>query len=76
MGCATKLTSHSNYYFNVSSVSNLCLIVKLLMQNAIFDNQPGKKNNKSEVNNLYFGGTKSITMKDLLNLYQYKIYKN
>lgn len=69
MAYATKSTSYSNYYFVVSSILDLCLIIKLLVEDTSFDYQFGKKTNKSKFTNLYFCRIKSIVVRDLLNLY-------
>lgn len=69
MAYATKLTFLSNCYFVISSVLNLDLIVKLLMEDVVLDYQPSKKSKNLIVINLYFYKIKSIIAKDLLNLY-------
>lgn len=72
----TKLICHDNCHSIINNISHLCLIVKLLVKDAVFDYQPGKKNNKSEFINLYFYKIKFIVIRGLLNLYQYRIYRN
>lgn len=59
--CTTKLTFYDNYCSVVNNVLNLSLIVKLLMEDAIFDYQLGKKSNKSEFTNLYIRESKPIS---------------
>ena len=69
MTCVIKSTSHSNCYSIVNSGSDFSLIVKLLVEDAVFDYQPGRRRNKSEFINLYSCRTKSIAAKVLFDLY-------
>lgn len=73
---ATKSTFYDNYYSVISSVSDLNLIVKLLIKNAVFGYQPNKGSNKSELTNLYICKSKFIGIEGPLELYQYKAYRN
>ncbi len=76
MACTTESTSHGNCHSVISSVSELNLIVKLLIEYAVFDYQLGRGSNKSEFINLYLCGTKSIIAGGPLNLYQHKARRN
>lgn len=69
MVCATKSISHGHCHSIVSFVLDLNLIIKLLVEDTIFDYQFDKKSNNSEFTNLYFGRIKSITVEGLLDLY-------
>lgn len=73
MACATKSTSYNNHHSVINSISDLGLIVKLLLEDIIFNYQPGKKSNKSKFINLYIRGSKSISIEDLLELYQNRV---
>ena len=75
MVCITKLISYNNCHSIISSILDLSLIVKLLLEDIVFDYQSTKENNKSEFTNIYLYETKSIAIEDSLNLYQYKIRK-
>lgn len=50
--------------------------MKLLIEDIVFDYQPGRKSNNSEFTNLYFCKAKSIAVRGLLDLYQYRVCKN
>lgn len=76
MVCITKSTFYINCHFVVSSISDLSLIIKLLVEDAVFNYHPGRGNNKLEFTNLYLFGIKSITVRSLLNLYQYRVCGN
>lgn len=69
MAYTTKSISHSNCHSVVGNVSDLSLIVKLLIEDAIFDYQPSKESNKSELIDLYLCGTKSIIVGGPFDLY-------
>lgn len=73
---ATESTSFDDCDSIISSILDFCLIVKLLVRDIIFDNQPSRGSNKSEFTDLYFCGTKSIAARGLLNLYQHRVYGN
>lgn len=76
MACITKSICYNNYYSVVSNISNFNLIIKLLVEDIIFDYQPSKKGNNSEFTNLYIRGSKSMEIKDSLKSYQYRACKN
>lgn len=73
---ATKSTSHGNRYSVVSSVSDLGLMVKLLVEDAVFDDHPARGNNESEFTDLFFRGTRAIAAGGPLALYQRKARGN
>lgn len=66
---ATESTSHSNCHSVISSILDLSPIVKLLVEDAVFDYQSGRKSNTSKFLDLYFYRTKSIVAEGPLDLY-------
>lgn len=51
-----KSIFHGDCHFVINNISNLNLILKLLIKDAVFDYQFGKKSKKSEFSNLYSFG--------------------
>lgn len=76
MAYAIKSIFYDNHYSIINNVSDLSLMVKLLVEDVVFDYQLSKGSNKLEFINLYIHGSKSISTKGLLELYWYKACKN
>lgn len=70
MAQATESISHGNRYSVVSGISNLSLIVKLLVEDAVFEYQPGQRSNDTEFIDLYLCGSRVIIARGLLDSYQ------
>lgn len=68
----TKLISYCNCHSVTNSVSDLNLIIKLLVEDVVFDYQPNREKNNSEFTKLYSYRKKSIVIKGPPNSYQYR----
>ena len=76
MAQATKSISYGNWQIVVSNISDLRLIVKLLVEDAVFEYQPGQESNKREFIDLYLCGSRVIRVGGPFNLYQHKARGN
>lgn len=70
MAQATESTSHGNQYSVVSSMSDFSLIVKLLVEDTVFEYQPGQGSNKTEFIDLYLCGSRVIVVGGPFDSYQ------
>lgn len=66
MGCNIKLIFYGYCHFIISNISDLSLVMKLLIENTVFDNHSGRESNKSDFIDLYFYKTKTIIIEDPL----------
>ncbi len=60
MARATKSTFYGNQHSVLSSLSDLSLVVKILVEDTVFKYQPGQGMNETEFINFYVRGTKVI----------------
>ncbi len=76
MARATESTSHGNRHSVVSSVSDLSLVVKILVEDTVFKYQPGRGTKEIEFIDLYVRGTKVIAAGTPLDKYQQRARGN
>lgn len=73
---ATESTFYRNQYSVINSMSDLSIIVKLLVKNAVFEYHPGQETNRIEFIDLYIRGLKVIAAGGPLNAYQRRAQGN
>ena len=76
MAQAIEFTLHGNQYFVINSMSNLSLIMKLLVEDAMFEYQPGRKSNETKFIDLYLCRSRVIAAGGSLNSYQCRVRGN
>ncbi len=76
MARAIESTSHGNRHSVVSSVSDLSLVVKILVEDTVFKYQPGRAMKETEFIDLYVRGTKVIATGTPLDKYQQRARSN
>lgn len=76
MAQATESTSHGDRHSVVSSTSDLSLIVKLLVEDAVFEYHPGRGTNGTEFIDLYIRGSRVIAAGGPLDAYQRRAQGN
>ncbi len=66
---ATGLTRHGNCHSTVGSYPDVCYLVKLLTKEAVFYEQLGRSNSRSDLPDLFANGSASLARGVLLSEY-------
>ena len=70
MARATQSTSHGNHHSLVGNSSDLCLLVKILVEDKVFELESGRGTKKTEFVDLFIRGSRIIAAGGPLEEYQ------
>ena len=70
MARAIQFTSHGNHHSLVGSTSDLSLLVKILVEDKVFEFEAGRSAKDNEFVDLFARGLSKIRLKGLVKKYQ------
>lgn len=76
MAKVTQFTSHENHYLLISNSSDLCLLVKILVEDKMFELELGREIKKTKFVDLFIRGSRIIAARDPLEEYQRRARSN